>query len=171
MMSSILFYFFSGLAMLAAAFIVITKNVLYAACALVITLLSIAGLYILNGAEFVGITQLMIYVGGIVVLMIFGIMLTNKIAGKALLTESHNLMVGFLAGFGVFAVLFYAIIQINLPVIQQLAGGELNNINQIGVGVMSDFVLPFEIAAILLLIALIGAATLAGKRSIKKEKT
>jgi len=158
-----LFYVFGGLAVLSAAFILVTKNVLYAACSLILSLLSVAGLYVLAGAEFIAVTQIMIYVGGIVVLMIFGVMLTNKLTGKALIAGSHNNLLGFIVGIGVFSMLAFSFYSINKPLLD-LWLPQQNNVKSIGIGLMSDYLLPFELAALILLIALIGAGTIAFKR-------
>jgi len=167
-MIEVLFYIFAGVAILAAASILIFRNVLYAACSLVVTFLCVAAIYVLMGAEFVAVTQIMIYVGGIIVLMIFGVMLTNKLTGEALVTAMHNKFFGFIAGAGVFTMLLFCIFKINEPLISKMPE-QTNNINVLGIGLMSDYILPFEIAAILLLLALVGAATIASNKSIKKE--
>lgn len=153
--------------MLAALSILITKNVLYAACGLVVTFLSVAAIYVLAGAEFLAITQIMIYVGGIVVLLVFGVMLTNKVSGKALITGMQNKFTGLILGIIVFGALLYTIFKINFPLIQ--ASADQNNIAQIGTGIMSDYVFPFELAGLLLLMTLIGAATLASYKINEKE--
>lgn len=159
----IIFYLFGALAIFSAAVVLFTKNILYAAFALVVTFLAVAGVYVLAGAEFVAVTQIMIYVGGIVVLLIFGVMLTNKLSGKALITQAHNRFSGIIICGGLFGLLLYGIFRINFSLLN--SGGvstEYNNVHQLGIGLMSDYILPFEIAAVLLLIALIGAATIAG---------
>jgi len=153
---------------LSAAFILVTKNVLYSACSLIISLLAIAGLYVLAGAEFIAVTQIMIYVGGIVVLMIFGVMLTNKLTGKALTAGSHNNILGLFTGLGIFSMLAFSFYSINRPLLDMWLPQE-NNVNQIGVGLMSDYLLPFEICAILLLVALIGAGTIAYKHKSEES--
>jgi len=168
-MIEVLFYIFAGLAVLSAATILITNNVLYAACALVVTFLSIAVIYVLNGAEFIAITQIMIYVGGIVVLMIFGVMLTNKLSGKALIAGSQNKFWGFIVGFGMMGLLLYGIFKINEPLLSQKYS-DINNINQLGIGIMLDYILPFEVAAVLLLMALIGATTIASKKKWEDDQ-
>lgn len=155
------FYFFSILACLSAAFILFTKNVLYAAFSLVLTFLSVAAIYVIAHAEFVAVTQIMIYVGGIVVLIIFGVMLTNKLADKKPISGSHNKFMAFVIALSIFVMLIYTIGQINFPLITKALEP---NLKTLGVGLMSDYLLPFEIAAVLLLIALIGAAVIAGKK-------
>ncbi|MTI21579.1 NADH-quinone oxidoreductase subunit J, partial [Fulvivirga sp. RKSG066] len=153
-MIEVLFYIFGGLAVLGALLVLITKNVLYAACSLVVAFLGVAAIYVLAGAEFLAITQIMIYVGGIVVLMIFGVMLTNRLSGKALIASSHNQFWGLIAGGAIFSLLLLSLFQVNLPIIKQSIP-EFDNIRTLGVGLMSDYILPFEVAAILLLLALV----------------
>lgn len=167
----ILFYLFAGLATLSAAVVLLSRNILYAAFALVITFLTVAGIYVLAGAEFVAITQIMIYVGGIVVLLIFGVMLTNKISGKALITEAHNKFWAMIICGGLFVLLIYGIFRINFTLLKSVGGvAGLNNVKQLGIGLMSDYILPFEVAAVLLLIALIGAATIAGYKQEANDR-
>ncbi|MEP2774175.1 MAG: NADH-quinone oxidoreductase subunit J [Fulvivirga sp.] len=167
-MIDILFYFFAGLAVISSATILLTKNVLYAACALVVTFLSVAALYVLAGAEFLAITQIMIYVGGIVVLLIFGVMLTNKLKGKALVTSSHNPVIGVLVAVILFAGLYYTMDAIDFATVQTATPA--NNINTLGIGLMTNYILPFEVAAIVLLLGLIGASTIASNKTLDKDK-
>ncbi|GAA0894175.1 NADH-quinone oxidoreductase subunit J [Fulvivirga kasyanovii] len=170
-MVEVMFYFFCGVAVLSALVVLFSKNILYAAFSLVATFMAVAGIYVIAGAEFVAITQIMVYVGGIVVLLIFGVMLTNKISGKAMITESRNKFSAAVVMTSLSALLIYAIFQMNFTALQGQAWIDnnnykptenLTNINQLGIGLMSDYILPFEIAAVLLLVALIGAATIAG---------
>ncbi|MEO1053801.1 MAG: NADH-quinone oxidoreductase subunit J [Bacteroidota bacterium] len=163
----ILFYVFAGLAVISASLILITKNVLYAAFALIVTFLCVAAIYVFAGAEFIAVTQIMVYVGGILVLMIFGVMLTHKLTGKDVVTLSHNRFVGYLLGIVLFGILFFNIININAGTIKwisesQATSTQSSDVNNLGISLMSDYILPFEIAGILLLVALIGAALIAG---------
>lgn len=165
-MIDVLFYLFGGATICSAAVVLLSRNILHAAFALVFTFLGVAALYVLAGAEFVAITQIMIYVGGIVVLLIFGVMLTNKISGKAMLTGVHNRFWGVVVSGGLFVLLLYGIFRINFSLLNTGGGKDIqmNNVQQLGTGLMSDYILPFEIAAVLLLIALVGAATIAGQK-------
>ena len=81
-LNTILLIAFTALAAGSAIFIMFTKNILYAALALMTTFLSMAVIFIFLGAEFVAITQILVYVGGILILLVFGIMLTNKTGSK-----------------------------------------------------------------------------------------
>lgn len=163
------FYLFAFFAVVSAAVILFSDNILYAAFSLVITFLCVAGIYVIAGAEFLAITQIMVYVGGIVVLLIFGVMLTNKISGKSMITQSRNKFLGGLVCLSLIALLLYGVFQINFYALDQQQGGEFNNVEQLGIGLMSNYILPFEVVAILLLAALIGAATIAGHKHKQDE--
>jgi NADH:ubiquinone oxidoreductase subunit 6 (subunit J) len=161
-MTEFIFYFFSALACLSAAYILFANNILYAAFSLVLTFLSIAAMYIFAQAEFLAVSQIMIYVGGIVVLIIFGVMLTNRISDRKVAQGSHNKFLGFVVSASILIILIYAIGAINFPLISLPKG---SNINTLGIGIMSDYILPFELTAILLLIALIGSTVIVSKKA------
>jgi NADH:ubiquinone oxidoreductase subunit 6 (subunit J) len=143
-----------------------TRTVFYAALALIVCLISIAGIYALLYAEFLAITQLVIYAGGVLVLILFGIMLTNRIAGKPLITESNHTVAGVIISFGMFLTLIVAYQQTSFNTAES-PPVQGNHINQIGIELMSTYVAPFEIGGLLLLVCLIGAALMAS--SFKKN--
>lgn len=158
---TILFYFFITLAGVSATGILLTKNVFKGALFLLICLLSLAALYIFTFAEFVAITQIMIYAGGIVIVIIFGVMLTTKFSGAALKVENANIFSGLLASS---AILILLLKFFHTVFAQKTIGTpKTDTVNATGVGLMTDFILPFELAGILLLIALIGAAVISTK--------
>lgn len=164
-----IFFAFALLTVGSALLILLTKNVLYAAFSLLLTFLGVAGLYVLAGADYLAITQVMIYVGGILVLMIFGVMLTNKDReggpDTTATTQHHNQFMGTLAAIGLFTVLLIAILKVNFSALSGASGSLLNqsSVAITGIQLMTGFVLPFEVAAILLMVALISAAYIAGK--------
>ena len=102
---SFTFYAFEFLAAASALFILFVKNVFYGALLLITCLLSLAGIYVISNDEFVAVTQILIYAGGILVLIIFGIMLTTRISGKPLVVKNHNWFAGTLVGLPVLIVL------------------------------------------------------------------
>ncbi len=164
-MTDFLIYLFSALAGLSAIYILFTSNILYAAFSLVVALLSVAALYMLADAHFLAATQIMIYVGGIVVIIIFGVMLTTKLANAPPKSGSHNKFMAFLVCGGLFIILMMSILQINLRALNT----EVNSsIQTLGYGLMTDYLLPFELAAVLLLLALIGATVIAGQKRAKE---
>jgi NADH:ubiquinone oxidoreductase subunit 6 (subunit J) len=156
-MIEILFYFFMLLAGITAGAIVFSRNVFKGALFLLTCLLSIAALYVLSFAEFLAVTQILIYAGGILVIIIFGIMLTTKISGRALTVENTNIVSGAIAGIGLMTVLVRY-----LPSIQPSDNHRLQpeDISVIGLKIFSLYSLPFEIAGLLLLVALVGAAVI-----------
>ena len=167
---SFMFYFFEAVAALSAIGLIFIRNVFYGALLLIICLLALAGIYVLAFAEFIAITQILVYAGGILVVIIFGIMLTTKISGKPLIVEHAYVFSGALAGILFFLLLSYFIMKESfLNSDSTIAQSNLTGVNTIGIGLMSDFVLPFEVAGILLLVALIGAAVIAS--STKSNKT
>ena len=170
-LSQLLFYCFSALIVFSALVVLFTRNVLYAAFSLIFTFLGVAAIYVLAGADFIAITQIIVYVGGILVLLIFGLMLTNKIEGKAVTTRSHNIFWGSLVGVGMFAILLLVIMKVNFMeldwiqhAMQDQAPSSVSTIRTIGQLMMSWYVLPFELAGVLLLISLIGAAFIAKRQ-------
>lgn len=165
---SLVFYAFEGLAALSAIGILFVRNVFHAALLLIVCLLSVAGLFVLSNAEFVGVTQILVYAGGVLVLIIFGIMLTSKLSGKPLIIENQYVFGGSLIA------LIFSVLLIKLFSEQNFFQSETitttgNSVNKIGVSLMSKHVLPFEAAGILLLVALIGAAVTASSFNIYKK--
>ncbi|TDE12495.1 NADH-quinone oxidoreductase subunit J family protein [Dyadobacter psychrotolerans] len=170
-MEAAAFYSFSILAIISALFILFSKNLIYGAFALFLTFLGVAALYVLAGADFLAVTQIMVYVGGILVLMIFGIMLTQKASKDTTSTTPNRVEVllsrefwGFLTGTGFFIFLGYIILDSQFKMTGDIISSK-STIRTIGVELMTSHLLPFEIAAILLLVALIGAAYLALNRN------
>ncbi len=165
------FYFFAFLALGSAVFILLTKNLMYAAFALFLSLVGVAGLFVLSGADFLAITQLMVYVGGILVLIIFGIMLTrtpdktdDSQSANRILLPGRRQFWGLALSITFFLVLIATITQATF----RLSGAPIKSrstIKTLGVELMTSHLLPFEIAGILLLVALIGAAYLALNRN------
>jgi NADH:ubiquinone oxidoreductase subunit 6 (subunit J) len=144
-----------------------SSRLVQAAFALVLSLSSLAVVYLLLGAEFLAIAQLLVYVGGILVLILFGMMLTHTLRGGELVAESGYRWRALLVVAALGALGTYAIEKVDwqkrMPV--ETSGNTVemgSNMKNIGVGLMTDYVLPFELAGILLLVALIGAAWLSG---------
>ena len=149
---------------LAAIAVVTARNVVHAALYLVVTLASVGVTFLLVGAEFVGWTQILIYVGAIVILFLFGLMLTKAPIGRDTLDHS-GLNRWF--GLGISAVLFLGLASLTLrvwPVGTTVASAPVDGSTAaIGTSLFHDYVLPFEVVSFLLLAALIGAIVLARK--------
>ncbi|MDJ1491740.1 NADH-quinone oxidoreductase subunit J [Cytophagaceae bacterium DM2B3-1] len=163
---NIAFYCFAALTVLSALVVLWTRQLLYSAFALLFTLLGMSGLYVLAGADYVAIVQIMIYVGGVLVLLIFGIMLTNRPGtGHAPTSGRINQFTGILAAGGLFVLFFTVFLKANLP-FPALKSSPHSSVTPIGIGLMTDYLLPFEIAGILLMVALMGAAYIAGRKRL-----
>ena len=168
----LLFYLFAGLVVASALVVLFTRNILNAAFSLIFTFLGIAAIYVLAGADFIAITQIIVYVGGILVLMVFGVMLTTKVEGQAVVSRSNNLFLGVLAGLSMLAVLLLVVFSMNFETLdwvqhtaREVPVNNSSTVQPIGILLMSRYVLPFELAGLILLVALIGAAFIA-KRQI-----
>tara|TARA_Y100001980_G_C14190402_1_gene57935 strand:- start:12 stop:506 length:495 start_codon:yes stop_codon:yes gene_type:complete len=155
---NLIFWFIALLTIVSGSIVVLSNNLIYSAVSLLFTLLGIAGLYVFLWADFIAITQILIYVGGILVLIIFGIMLTHRITDVTLSQSSNQQLLGGGIILLIFLGLSYMIL--NTPWLQNTAVEPEQTINQIGNLLMIDYLLPFEVASILLLVALIGAALL-----------
>ncbi len=165
---TIMFYFFEILAAVSAVALLFIRNVFYGALLLIVCLLSVAGIYVLTFAEFIAVTQILVYAGGILVVIIFGIMLTTKISGKPLAVENANWFSAIIAGGFFFGLLSTLFLDQTFPISEPIKSASTNTMQIFGVLLMTDFLLPFEIAAILLLITLVGAAITA---SITKQRS
>ena len=147
---------------LSAIGVVTASNVVHAALYLVVSLLSVGGVYLLLGAEFVAWVQILIYVGAIVILFLFGLMLTKAPIGRDAL-DNQQRWLGALVAIGVFAGLVF-LIQEAYPV-QDAEPFETfhGSTELVGEAIFRTYVLPFEAVSFLLLAALIGAIVLARK--------
>ncbi|MBF89429.1 MAG: NADH-quinone oxidoreductase subunit J [Candidatus Marinimicrobia bacterium] len=149
------------LTIISSAIVVFSKNLIYSAIALLFALLGVAGLYIFLWADFIAITQILIYVGGILVLIIFGIMLTHKITDVQLSHSSIQRGIGGVVVAVIFLGLYSMISQTSWYSVSAVEPDE--TVRQIGRLLMVDYLLSFEVASILLLAALMGAALLSRK--------
>jgi NADH-quinone oxidoreductase subunit J len=151
-----------GLAAVIGAIRVVTaRNVVRAALYLVVTLSSVAGVYLLLEAEFVAWVQILIYVGAIVILFLFGLMLTKAPIGREAL-DNQRRGVALLVSLAILAglvYLFWGAFEWDAPRIDPIEGTTA----AVGTSIFSSFILPFEVISFLLLAALIGAIVLSRK--------
>ena len=159
---AIAFYVFATVTVASAAVVVLARSLIYSAFALLFTFFGVAGLYVLLGADFLAATQLLVYVGGILVLLLFGVMLTHKLYDLDLRSEVTQ----FLPGLIVAAALFFVLV-LTFNKTQWAAGpGRIpkQTTAEIGRLFMGAYILPFEAASVLLLVALMGAAMIVRRR-------
>jgi NADH-quinone oxidoreductase subunit J len=152
-----------AIAMVAAAVrVVTTRNVVHAALYLVGTLLGAAALFVLLFAEFVAWVQVLIYVGAVVVLMLFGLMLTRAPIGSANFDNDQRLLAALCAG-ALFLVTSWIMVDAFSGRTVSFERAQGTTTRAIGETIFSAFVLPFEVVSVLLLAALVGAIVIARK--------
>ena len=162
-MSGLLFLFLIVIIISSAVMVVTSSQLIHSAVALLFTLFGVAGLYVFLYADFMAATQVIIYVGGILVLIIFGVMLTNKIDTPNIVSSSSNQVIGF------FASSFLFLIQLAVIFKTDWKQGEVQQVEStvaiIGNMLLQHYFLAFEIISVLLLAALIGAAFLSRRNA------
>jgi len=151
---------FGTVVALSAVAVVMSKNVVHAALYLVLVLGAAGAIFLMLGAEFVGWTQILIYVGAIIVLLLFGLMLTAAPIGRSALDNQQRgvALITAAAVFGVFTFIIwrsFGSARIHLNQVVRTA--------DIGRSLFSGYILPFELVSVLLLAALVGAIVLAKK--------
>jgi NADH-quinone oxidoreductase subunit J len=171
-LEQVLFYFFAFMVLGSAFLVVAMNNLVRSIFLFFVTLFSLAGLYVFALADFVALTQVVIYVGGVLVLMLFAFMLSNKQLLNDLkvikVKTIHNLPAILIAAL-VLAVLLSIITGSNPDNATWLQNNEQwikptdNTVQQLGVQIMARYLLPFEVVSVLLLMALIGAAHISRK--------
>jgi len=162
-LTRIVFYFFAAMTVGSAAVVVFSRNLIHSGFALLFTFFGVAALYVFLGADFLAATQMVIYVGGILVLLIFGVMLTHKLYDMKLKSETYQ----FWPGLALVTVVFLSLTVIMLKTDWHGQGVRALNPTTAAIGelFMKEYILPFELASIFLLIALIGAAMIVRRRS------
>jgi len=159
--TTVAFYLLAAFTTASALGVALTNNIVYSAFALMGALLGAAGIFVLLGADFVGVVQLLVYVGGILVLSLFAIMLTHRIAD----VHVSNRSVGRGAGVVLVGLVLIALIRVAVRATWVTAEVAAPTPTTYGVGnaFLTDFVLPFEVASLVLLVALIGAVMVSRK--------
>ncbi len=154
------FYLIAAVAIVAALKMVTTQNVVHAALYLLVVLSAVAATYIVLGAEFAAATQVMVYIGAIMVLLLFGVMLTRARLGNDGDLDYDQKWIGGLTAVSLFAVMGYSLWeafgddQLRRDMVPQRTGEVANSI-------FSQYIVPFEALSMLLLAALIGAVVVA----------
>ncbi|MBT3299809.1 MAG: NADH-quinone oxidoreductase subunit J [Candidatus Marinimicrobia bacterium] len=162
-MSEFAFWMVAALTIISAGLVVFSGQLIYSAVALLFTLLGVAGLYVFLWADFMAGVQVMVYIGGILVLIVFGIMLTHKIVSvKISQTNVQRRIGGFAAG--LFLVILISAMG-SASWFMEVTPEPVETVRTIGILLMTKYLLPFEAASLLLLGALIGAAMLSRKEN------
>lgn len=165
-MEQILFYIISGIALASAVYFIAAKNPLYAILSLIVTFFSIAGLYILLNAQFLGIVQIIVYAGAIMVLFLYILMMLNLNKGDESKKNPMTKIVGVLSAGMLFVGLLGAYKGLSGNTVTESgidhSVGLTKNLGRL---LFNEYVLPFELASILILAGIVGAV-LIGKRDL-----
>jgi NADH-quinone oxidoreductase subunit J len=166
---NIFFYLIAAAMVVSAIRVVTTRNVVHAALFLIVVFGGVAAQYVLLAAEFVAVTQVLIYIGAITVLMLFGIMLTRARIGRDSDLTHDYWYVGLGTALLTFGVLAYALLDewgwndTKLPHDVRINTVAASNTSTVSDSIFSQYLVPFEVVSVLLLAALIGAIVIARK--------
>lgn len=215
-MFDVIFYIFGAITLAGAFVTAMAKNIVYAAFALLFTFFGVAGLYVMANADFLAVTQLLVYVGGILILLIFGVMLTSRIGAVDIRVNTGSRWVAGILSLGLFAILLAAFFGTAAMHNEKTADGKTKSVSswassstlpwsgsprwnknatdeilkakygspdeakthegssgtasEIGKLFLSDFLLPFEVISVLILVSLLGATMIARKEPTPEEE-
>lgn len=169
MLFSVLIFAFASLVTLGAAVAVVTnKNILHSAFYLILAFAGVAVIYVLLEAPFIAVVQVLVYIGAIAILIIFAVMLTRKLMSKEL--EQHNAqwIPSALGSLALFVVLGWIVYTAGWPAQE----GEMlaEPISQLGQDLLTTYLVPFEIASVLLLAALVGAILIGREKETRSAE-
>ena len=170
----IVFFLLSALMLGAAIMVVTVKNIIHSALWLITSFFGVGALYLLMEAEFVAIVQVLVYVGAISILILFAIMLTHHVTGEGVRQLYKRWWVALIVAAALFGLLIVPTV-LNYPwaTVQPAAAGQpaaISSVRELGTAFMREYLLPFEIASVLLLVALIGAIVIAFEERINRRK-
>jgi NADH-quinone oxidoreductase subunit J len=161
----IIFFVLGGLAVLGAVSLILQRHPIHSALSLIVVMVSLAGLYLLLGADFVAAVQIIVYGGAIMVLFIFVIMLLN--AGEEERTNFSHLATyaGIPLALAVSGLIAAAIARSTLSLPAADSSGALTSTRDLSKMIFSEFVYPFELTSFLILVAILGAVVLAQREN------
>jgi len=169
MMERGFFYFFGTIALLAAVSVVVQRKVIYSAISLIVCLCSLSGIYLLLHAQFIAAVQVIVYAGAIMVLFLFVIMLLDPFSASILADKKKYLRyLAVFLGLVVMILLYPLLTSYNLagaPRMPSVSEGDLGSTYRIGLMLFNEYLLPFEVTSILILVAIMGAVVLAKKNT------
>jgi NADH-quinone oxidoreductase subunit J len=163
-MADLVFVLLSIMTVVSALIVAGNSNVVYSAVGLLFTFMGVAGLYVLASADFLAATQMLVYVGGILVLILFAVFLSNRISDVKLSNPTHFRVPALLICLALFGLMSHVAVTTEWAVKPVEYGPSTAAIGRL---IMTKYLLPFEVVSVLLLAALIGAALLSRPDSDK----
>lgn len=160
---TLLFYGLAAFTVISGWSIVISNNIVRMAVYLLFTLVGVAGMYFMLNAEFLAAIQLIVYAGGTLILIVFGVMLTNKNPWVQLKPTAAEKIVGILIGLLIGGMLILSMVSSKMPAaaLAHPTTGNQTQVEAVGKALLTGYVVPFEVAGVLLLVVMIGAAFMA----------
>jgi NAD(P)H-quinone oxidoreductase subunit 6 len=155
------FVFFALATLIGAATVALSRNIFWSAMGLLSSLIGVGAMYVLLSADFVAITQLLVYIGGVLVLIIFAVMLTSQIKDINISNRSLGLVGGYTVFFLVALLLSFAALWAPWKLTTQPPPAATTAL--IGDGLLGTWLLPFEIVSVVLVATLVGAIVIARK--------
>lgn len=163
--TTLIFYLLAAISVGCALSVAFSTNILHSAFALLGALSGVAGLYFLLGADFVAVVQLLVYVGGIMVLILFAVLLTREISDIKISNVSVSLLAGLPTAFILLALILQILRKSHFPTTIAVS---TTTVHRLGDALLREYLLPFEIASVVLLIVLVGAMVIS-RRAVKEE--
>ena len=162
--TQVIFIILSAVALIGALGVVVSRKLFHAAIFLVLSFVGVAGFYVLLDAEFLAMIQILVYVGAIAILIIFAIMLSRRMMSDEFRAGNEQWLWALVAGVALFVILVVILVQVNWPVVEAAVPG--NTVSELGQALVSpdQYLLVFEVASVLLLVALVGAVIIARER-------
>ncbi|MGH1455389.1 MAG: NADH-quinone oxidoreductase subunit J [Alphaproteobacteria bacterium] len=179
LIQAIAFYFFAAILVISALKVITARNPVHSVLFLILAFFNAAGLFVMLGAEFVAMILIIVYVGAVAVLFLFVVMMLDIDFSNLRKDSMQYIPVGLIVGgvlvFELVAVYSYwvfagdAVANIDLPIKPDL---EMSNSHQLGMVLYTDYVLPFQLAGLILFVAMVGAIvlTLRKRPGVKKQK-
>jgi NADH:ubiquinone oxidoreductase subunit 6 (subunit J) len=164
LIETILFYVFALMTGVSAIAVAVGRNIVRMAVSLLFTLAGVAGLYFLLHAEFLAAVQLVVYAGGTLILIVFGIMLTNRMAFQLYHLRRGEMTIAVVLALVLFATIAAGIVTRFGRVEPKELEASAYPVYGLGQALLGDYLVPFEIASVVLLVVMIGAAYLAKSR-------
>ncbi len=161
---TIAFYAFGALTVGSALLAATAPKIVHAAFSLMATFFGVAGIYAILGNDFLAITQVIVYVGGILILLVFGVLLTDRVPDEYRVKKPRAYLPAIISAGLTFSVLAWALLDAKWPDhVQSEVSPEAieTSVGAIGNSLLTDYLIPFEFASILLLVVLIGSARVA----------
>ena len=177
---SLLFYFFSLITVFSAAMVIISRNTVYSVFFLILVFVSVSILFIMIGAEFLGMIMLIVYVGAVAVLFLFVVMMLNVTEKKEVKFKRSGLINNISVGSIVGAIIFLELLVVIggwkykgdfVPLSSITFNNELTNTHALGNVLYTDYIHLFQISGMILLVAMVGAITLTftKRENIKRQ--